>query len=165
MTRGSGSSGSYRDWERERRAQQRAEEQATRLREQQRKARERERAAQEVAAREKEAAAKTRAIERRVAELEGVLQASLPRDPRINIDSLRRRVTVPPLDLGLLGVPLPPPEWVDFEPEPPRGIRRMLGGQQRYEAAIDMAQEAFRQAEEDHQRREVERRRQVGNAI
>ena len=37
----------------------------------------------------------------------------------------------------------------------------MLSGQQRYEAAVDMAQEAFRQAEQDHQRREVERRRQV----
>ena len=161
MTRGSGSSGSYRDWERERRAQQRAAEQAARLREQERKARERERVAREAAARDKEAAVKTRAAERRVAELEGLLQSSLSRDPRINLDSLRRRVTVPPLDLGQLGIPLPAPEWVDFEPEPPRGVRRMFGGQQRYEVAIDIAQEAFRQAEEDHQRREAERRRQV----
>jgi restriction system protein len=161
MMRGSGSSGSYRDWERERRAQQRTEEQAARLREQQRKTRERERAAREATDRDKEAAVKTRAIERRVADLEGLLQSSLSRDPRINLDSLRRRATVPPLDLGQLGIPLPPPAWVDFEPEPPRGIRRVFGGQLRYEAAVDMAQEAFRQAEEDHQRREVERRRQV----
>lgn len=161
MARGSGSSGSYRDWEAARRAQLRAEEQAARLREQQRKTRERERALREAADRDKDAAARTRAADRRVAELEGLLQSSLARDPRVSLDSLRRRVAVPPLDLGQLAVPLPVPAWADFEPEPARGLRRMFGGQQRYEAAVEAAGKAFRLAQEDHQRREAERRRQV----
>jgi len=37
----------------------------------------------------------------------------------------------------------------------------MFGGQQRYEAATDMAQDEFRLAEEDYRHREAERRRQV----
>jgi restriction system protein len=40
----------------------------------------------------------------------------------------------------------------------------MFGGQQQYEAAVDAAEQAFRQAEEDHQRREGQRLRQVTEA-
>jgi len=87
---------------------------------QQRKARERERLAKEAAARDDDAAAKAVAIERQVAKLQGLLQSSLTRDPRISLASLRRRVEVPPLKLGQLAVSTPAPQWADFEPEPPR---------------------------------------------
>ncbi len=40
----------------------------------------------------------------------------------------------------------------------------MFGGQQQYEAAVEAARLAFRQAEEDHQRREGRRRGQVAEA-
>lgn len=161
MARRSGSSGSYREWEAARRAEERAAEQAARAKEQQRKARERDRALAEAAARDKEAAARTLAIEQRVAVLEGLLRSSLARDPRIGLASLRRNVAVPPLDLGQLAVPLPAPQWEDFEPEPERGLRRMFGGQQRYETAVAVASQAFLLAEQDHQQREAERRQQV----
>ena len=96
----SDSPGSYREWA----AAQRAAEQEAKRAEQQRKARERERLAKEAAARDEEAAAKTVAVERQVAELQGLLQSSLTRDPRISLASLRRRVEVPPLELGQLAV-------------------------------------------------------------
>ncbi len=160
MARGASSSGSYREWE----AEQRARERAARLKEQQRKDRERKGALAESAARDKEAASRTAAVEQRIAELDGLLRSSLARDPRVSLTGLRRDVDVPPLDLGQLAAPLPPPEWADFAPEPPRGLRRMLTGPQRHEAAVEIAGHAFREAQEDHQRREVERLQQVTDA-
>ena len=101
MARRSDSPGSYREWA----AAQRAAEQEAKRAEQQRKARERDRLAKEATARDDEATAKTAAIERQVATLQGLLQSSLARDPKISLASLRRRVEVPPLDLGQLASP------------------------------------------------------------
>ena len=136
-------------------------EQERKRAEQQRKARERDRIAGEAAARDNEAAEKTLAVERKAAELQGLLQSSLGRDPRISLPSLHRRVALPPLELGQLAVPSPAPQWADFEPEPPRGLRRMFGGEQRYDAASQTAREAFTQAQADHRHRETLRLRQV----
>jgi restriction system protein len=157
MARGYGSSGSYRDWERARRA----EEQALRRHEQDRRARERQLAQDEATARDWEAERKTRAIEQRVQELETLLRSSLSRDPRLDLGSLRRQVDLPPLDLGSLSVPELPPDWASFEPEPPRGLTRMFGGQQRYELALKDAQRSFANAQDEHGRRESERRKRV----
>src|SRR5580693_369350 len=110
MARRSDSPGSYREWA----AAQRAAEQAEKRAEQQRKARERERLAKEAEARDAEAATQTAAVERQVAKLQGLLQSSLARDPRVSLASLRRRVKVPPLELGQLAVPISPPQWADF---------------------------------------------------
>lgn len=161
MPRSSSSSGSYQEWERARRAEQRAAEQAQRRKEQERKAQERERAQAEVVARDEEATARTRAIDERVVELETLLRASLSRDPHIDLASRRRRAEVPPLDLGIHAIPIPAPDWADYAPQPPRGLSRMLGGQQRYEMALMQAEQAFRRAQEDHSRHETERQRNV----
>jgi restriction system protein len=160
MARHSASSGSYREWA----AEQREKQQAAKRAEQQRKAQERDRMAREAAARDEEAAARTLDVERQVAELQGLLRSSLTRDPRISLASLRRRVEVPPLDLGELAVPAPAPQWADFEPGPPRGLQRMFGGQQRYEAACRAAREQFGRAQADHLRREAQRHSQVAEA-
>jgi restriction system protein len=161
MARGSGSYGSYRQWEA---AELRAQQQAARQEEQRRKARERERAVAEATARDDDAAARTRAVEQRVAALESLLRSSLAWDPRISLTTLRRQVTVPPLDLGNLATPLPAPKWVDFAPEQVRGLRRMFGGQERYETAVKAAEQAFQQAEEDHRRHEEQRRKKIVEA-
>ncbi len=160
MARRSDPPGTYREWA----AEQRAAEQEAKRAEQQRKARERERLAKEAAARDDDAAAKAVAIERQVAKLQGLLQSSLTRDPRISLASLRRRVEVPPLKLGQLAVSTPAPQWADFEPEPPRMLPRMFGGQQRYETACEEARRAFDQAQVDHQHREAQRHRQITEA-
>lgn len=83
MARGSGSSGgssSYRQWAA-------AERAAEREREQKRKQAEKDRAVAEAVARDEEAVARTEAVERRVAELEGLLRSSLRRDPRIRFEA------------------------------------------------------------------------------
>ena len=81
MTRRSDVPGSYREWA----AEQRAADQAEKRAEQQRKAAERDRLAKEAIARDDEAAAKTAAVDRQVATLQGLLRASLSRDPRISL--------------------------------------------------------------------------------
>jgi restriction system protein len=160
MARHSGLPGSYREWA----AEQREKQQAAKRAEQHHKAQERDRMAKEAAARDGEAAARTLEVERQVAQLQGLLRSSLARDPRISLASLRRRIEVPPLDLGKLAVPTPAPQWADFEPDPPRGLQRMFGGQQRYEAACQAAREEFGRAQADHRHREAERLRQVADA-
>ena len=118
----------------------------------------------EAVARDREAAAKTAAIERQVAQLQDLLQSSLTRDPSISLASLRRHVEIPPLDLGKLAAPTAAPQWADFEPEPPRGLQRILGGRRRYEAAREAARQAFDQAQADHQHREAQRHSQAEDA-
>lgn len=160
MARRSDLQGSYREWA----AEQRAAEQAEKRAEQQRKARERDRLAKEAIARDDEATAKTADVDRQVATLQGLLRASLSRDPRISLAALRRRAEVQPLELGQLARPLPVPQWADFEPEPPRAFGRMFGGQARYEAACAEARWEFAQAQTDHRRRETQRQRGVTEA-
>lgn len=164
MARGSGSYGSYPEWEKAQRAEQRAKEQAARRREQERKTRERERAQAEAAARDKEAADQTASLEGRIAQLETLLRSSLSRDPRVSLTALRRRVEIEPRDLGRLEVPEPAPDWFDFEPEPPRGLSRMLGGRQRYEFELQAAEEAFAREQAKHEKREAERLRRLAEA-
>jgi len=160
MARGLGSSGnsySYREWAA-------AERAARREREQRERKAEKDRIAAEGAAREEEAATKTQAIERRVADLSSLLRSSLPRDPRITFDSLKLTATIPPLNLGPLAIPIPAPQWADFAPKPLSGLRRVLGGSQRYQASCAAAEQAFADAQADHEQQESTRQRKVAAA-
>jgi len=160
MARNSGSSGgsrSYREWAA-------AERAAQKLREQQERQAQKDRIASEAAVRDKDAAARTRAIERRVTELDSLLRSSLARSPDISFDSLRVTATVPPLNLGALADPVLAPEWGDFAPRQPSGLGRLLGGSQRYQASYEAAERAFGSAQADHQEREAARQRKVAAA-
>lgn len=157
MAPGSGSHGSYKEWE----AAQRAAERAAKKAEQERQKQARERAAAEAAARDEEAVAKTAAIERRVAGLEGLLRSSLTWDSRISFASLRRAVAFPPLDLGTLATPIPAPDWADFAPEPPSGLNRIFGGAKRYQDARVRAEWAYAQAQRDRESDEAARQTKV----
>jgi restriction system protein len=161
MTRGSGS---YQQWAAEQRAAERAREQAAKKAEAERKASERERAVAESAARDKDALFKSAALDQRITELETLLLSSLTRNPRISFTSLKRSVTIPPLRLGSLANPIPPPQWADFEPPPPHRLQRMFGGSQRYQGELDDAARRFAQAQADNQEQEAARRRGVVEA-
>jgi restriction system protein len=161
VARGSGSSGSYRNWEAEQRRQERAAEQTRQKRERERKAQEQQRLQTEAVARDAEAADRTRLLEARIEELETMLRSSLHRDPRIRLASLRRRAEVRPLDLGPSAHPEPAPSWEAFAPEPPGWLQRAFGGVQRYEAALRQAEANFTRAQADHQQREVQRQKKV----
>jgi restriction system protein len=160
MARGSGSAGgsySYRQWAA-------AERVAQKEREQRQRQAEKDRQTAEAVARDEEAVEKTAAIERRVAELEGLLGAALGRNPVIRFDSLKVKAAVQPLNLGPLANPVPVPQWADFEPKPPSALGRMLGGGQRFQDAHDAAEHAFAAAQADHQRREAARQRGIAAA-
>jgi restriction system protein len=160
MARGSGS-GSYRQWAAEERAAERAREQAAKKAEAERKADERERAAAASAARDEDALFKTAALDQRIIELETLLLSSLTRDPRISFTSLKRSATIPPLSLGSLANPIPPPQWAAFEPPPPHRLQRMFGGSQRYQGELDDAERRFARAQADNQQQEAVRQRRV----
>jgi restriction system protein len=164
MARSSGSSGSYRQWAAEQRAAERAREQAAKKADTERKARDREQAAAESAARDEEALFRSAALDQRITELETLLLSSLTRNPRISFTSLKRSVTIPPLSLGALANPIPPPQWADFEPPPPHRVQRMFGGSQRYQGELDDAARRFAQAQANHQQQEAVRRRRVAEA-
>lgn len=158
MVRGSGSSGdSYRQWAATERAAQREREQKSRQAE-------KDRFLAQATARDEEAATRTAAVERRVAELGGLLRSSLGRDPGIRFDSMRVSAVVPPLDLGPLANPVPAPQWADFEPPPPTALGRMFGGGQRYHASHEVAEQAFAAAQADYERREADRQRGIAAA-
>ncbi|MEV4077880.1 restriction endonuclease [Nonomuraea fuscirosea] len=159
MARGSGSSKSYRDWEAERRRQERVAEQARQKRERERKAEEQRRLQAEVSARDAEAAERTHQIEVRVEMLETLLRSSLDRDPRVQLTSLRQRAEVPPLDLGPYAAPHPAPVWEPLAP--PGRLQRVFGGAQRYESALRQAEADFARAQAEHQQRETQRQQEV----
>jgi restriction system protein len=163
MARGSGS-GSYRQWAAEQRAAERASEQAAKKAEAERRAGERERAAAESAARDEDALSKSAALDQRIAELETLLLSSLTNNPRISFTSLKRSVTIPPLNLGTLANPVLPPQWDDFEPPPLPRLQRMFGGSQRYQSELDDAARRFAQVQANNQQQEAARRRRVAEA-
>ncbi len=157
MARGSGSSGSshsYKEWAAAERAAQKEREQRARQAE-------KERAVAELLAREKDAVRKTEAISRRVTELQSLLRSSLTRDPAVSFSSLKVTPAIPPLGLGGLADPVPPPAWADFAPSQPGGLGRLLGGSRRYQAEIEEAEREFASAEADCQAREAARQREV----
>src|SRR5260370_36941118 len=154
MTRGSGSSGSYsyRQWVA-------AERAAQKERERREKEAEKARVLAESAARDEEATAKTAAVEQRVTELENLLRSSLSRDPRISFESMRRAVSVQPLDLGRDANPIPVPQWGDYAPSRPGGLQRMIGGSGRLPRASGGANRGFGQGPVRRQQDEPARSR------
>ncbi|WP_211370769.1 restriction endonuclease [Nonomuraea turkmeniaca] len=67
-----------------------------------------------------------------------------------------------PLELGPLGVPIPPPRWEDFAPRQPGGFAKLLGlRERRYTADLAAAESGFAQAQAEHRQAEVGRQREV----
>ncbi|MFG3522443.1 restriction endonuclease [Nocardia nova] len=128
-------------WERERKAWQRQQEQAA------------------ATDRDVQAAADTQDIEARISVLENLLRSSLGRDPSIDFASLYQRAEVPPLDLGPLASPAPAPVWKP--PPEPTGVARMFGGKKRYEEEFHQAELQFAEACKQHRRTEADRERRV----
>lgn len=146
----------------------------------------RERARLRAEGRATDAAAMTQAAADQIAELEGVLVATLTVDDFLEFDNLKDQLTedLARFDPGPVGVEEPPPappEVTDFVPPPPPesrgGISRLVPGAARreaeaaaqYEAEVEaerqahadrsrMAREAWEQAIKEHDARESERK-------
>ncbi|WP_378739063.1 restriction endonuclease [Nocardia brasiliensis] len=124
-----------------------------------RKAWERQQAQAAAAARDRQAIELTSEVEWQVAELENLLRSSLGKDPRIEVETLRDRVAVPPPQLGNDAVPIPPPEW--STPAEPVGMARLFGGKKRYEEDLRAREKEYVQALEDHRHQEALRQQRV----
>ncbi|MGW4247961.1 hypothetical protein, partial [Nocardia sp. NPDC004722] len=120
---------------------------------------ERERVQAAAEARDRQATERTRALEEQASDLENLLHVSLARDAAIDLTERRRRADVPPLNLGNLERPLPAPEW--SAPVEPSRMKRIFGGAKRYDEELQLAQQRFVWAQDDHRRREAARREQI----
>ncbi|MEV5571622.1 restriction endonuclease [Spirillospora sp. NPDC052269] len=155
---------SYREWERERKAQQREEERERKRAEQARKTQERARVQAEADERDRRATAWTADLERRVAGLQTLLRDGLTRDPRVDLARMRRSPQVPPLDLGPLSHAEAPPAWEHFAPPPPGPLSVIFGGRSRHEAEVQAAERRHAHATEQYEQRKSERQRQITRA-
>jgi restriction system protein len=157
-------------------AARRAEQQRRRWEEQERKRLEREQVQQLKAAerqqREAEqqrkiddAAARTSSIERRLADLTGIIAKAVARPTRpLDFDALKSVAREPVLDLGVDAKPQQPPRWETFAPDLPGVVGRAFGGRARYERQLAIAEDSFARARQAHDDQEAARQRRVVQA-
>jgi restriction system protein len=159
-----------RDLERQRVQAERAQRAA--LREQQRLEREalRRAAADEreykrryAEARQCEAEALERDLERRLLQLEGLLEATLDVDDYVDLDALKPTWKDPRFDGGALSRPKPEPK-LDL-PDAPRGLKAAIpGAKRKHEELVSKAQAQHSDALADHRAREAEREQKLAKA-
>ena len=152
------------DHERWRKQQERDAERSRKAAAAVQKVAEREARRQYVAGRAADAERRSRQLDGRVQELRMVLTRGLSRSSRLELTRLRRRVTIPPLDLGTIAQPLAPPDWSEFAPTPPSALGRLFGGETRYQHRLDDARGVFERAQAAHQQAETERQGRVVKA-
>jgi restriction system protein len=155
------SRGSRAEWERQRRAAEREEQQRARAEQAAAKAAAREAKQRHSASRANAAATKSEAITRTVEELTTILRRGVDRAARIDLTKLRRSVLLPELVLGELAHPVSKPEWWQFEPARPRALGRLFGGDDRHEQRLTTARTLFESAMTQHAEAEIERQQCV----
>jgi restriction system protein len=159
-----------RDAERQRRAQerearqlQREYERAQREAERQAAREEKERKKLYVEQREREVEGLNGMLRRQIAELEGVLVATLSVDDHIDLGSLKQTFSEPPFNDRGLAQPEPPPEPEEIKA--PGAIAALVpGAKAKHEAAVAAAQAEHAAAVEAWEQREVEREKALAAA-
>ena len=84
--------------------------------------------------------------------------------PPMSFDRLMSTPRTPEFDPGPLGVAQPDPDWSDFAPPRPGGLRWLLGGAARYKRQTAQAQDRFEAAAAEHRQHESQRRRALSVA-
>lgn len=108
------------------------------------------------------AAERTAEVQRRVAEITGILSAALHRAwAPLDFDGMKQPVREIPLDLGGDAQPLVPPRWEQFRPPMPGAVSRAFGGQARYEQQRAAAEQEFARAMAAYENAETARQRRV----
>lgn len=156
-------SGSLAAWEQRLAAQRREDDRLARERRQ--RDREQERAGQQehLEAQQHAAEDKTAAVQERMKALDEVLASVLPVQP-LSFDRLMATPRIPEFDPGPLGTALPAPQWNDFAPVRPGGLRRFLVLPARQSRQSAEAQARFEAAQAEYQRQKAERRRALAVA-
>ncbi|MBV9855645.1 MAG: hypothetical protein JOY82_14225 [Streptosporangiaceae bacterium] len=154
-------SGSRPEWQRRLAVQRREEDQ--RARERARQARERDREQEQPGSRQREAEEKTAEVQRQITVLDEVLASALTVPP-LTFERLKVVPKAAPFDPGPLASALPAPEWDDFAPAAPRGLRRFLGGAVRHRRETAKARALFAAAQAEHRQQETGRRQALAAA-
>lgn len=97
--------------------------------------------------------------------LQTLLGTGLHREPRIDFVSLKPPPELPVWDATPFGNPAPAPALEAFLPEAPHGLGKLRpGSKEKYEAAVEAAREAHRQATDAWQATENQRQAQIAAA-
>ena len=156
-------SGSLSEWERRLAAQHRDEERLARERRQQEKEIDKARQQEHLESRQRTADEQTAAAAEQIESLDEVLTSVLALPP-MSFDRLMSTPRTPEFDPGPLGVAQPDPDWSDFAPPRPGGLRWLLGGAARYKRQTAQAQDRFEAAAAEHRQHESQRRRALSVA-
>lgn len=107
------------------------------------------------------AAELTAEIDARIAELDSVLVDGIDNRVDVSFESLKQDVEIQVFDPAGLEVPLPPPDWADFAPKPPRALRLAFGGAAKHDREVAARRADFDQACLQHAATEADRRRRL----
>ena len=113
---------------------------------------------------EQEAAAEqTAALTEQLKLLDDVLTSALTVPP-MSFDQLMVAPPTLAFDPGSLAVAGRGPDWIDFAPDRPRGLSRLLGGGVRYKRQLTQARARFEAATAEHRAQESQRQRDLAVA-
>jgi len=155
-------SGNLAEWERRLAAQHREDERLTRERTRREKQQEKVRQQERHDAEQRSADEQAAAVQEQIKSLDEVLTSVLPLPP-MSFDRLMAAPRTPPFDPGSLGEARPDPDWGDFAPAPPRGLRRVLGGA-RYKRQAAQARDRYETAVAEHRQHELQRQQALAVA-
>jgi restriction system protein len=156
-------SGNLAEWERRLAAQHRDDERLTRERTRREKEQEKVRQQEHLESQQRTADEQAAAVQEQIKNLDEVLSSVLPLPP-MSFDRLTATSRTPPFDPGPLGAAQPDPDWRDFAPARPRGLRRFLGGGARYQRQLAQAQDRFEAAGAEHRQQESQRQQALAVA-
>jgi restriction system protein len=158
-------SGSLSDFER-RLAERHREEQRLARERRQEKEKDKARQQEHLDAQQRAAEEQTAAVQEQIDSLDEVLTSVLALPP-VSFDRLMATPRTPAFDPGPLGAAVPGPDWSDFAPARPGGLRRLLGpftgGAARRKRQTAQAQGRFEAAAAEH--RKLESQRQQALAV
>jgi restriction system protein len=156
-------SGSLSEWERRLAAQHRDDQRLARERRQQEKEKEKALQNEHLESRQRTADEQTAAVQEQIASLDEVLTGVLSLPP-MSFGRLMSTARTPGFDPGPLGLAQPDPNWNDFAPPRPGGLRWLLGGAARYRRQTAQARDRFEAAVAGHREHESQRHRALSVA-
>ena len=156
-------SGNLAEWERRLAAQHRDDERLTRERTRREREQEKARQQEHLESQQRAADEQAAAVQEQIKNLDEVLSGVLPLAP-MSFDRLTATPRTRPFDPGPLGAAQPDPDWRDFAPARPGGLRRFLGGGARYKRQLAQAQDRFEAAAAEHRQQESQRQQALAVA-
>jgi restriction system protein len=156
-------SGNLAEWERRLAAQHREDARLTRERARREKEQEKVRQQEHLESQQRTADEQSAAVQEQIKNLDEVLSSVLPLPP-MSFDRLMATPRTPAFDPGPLGAAEPDPDWRDFAPARPGGLRRFLGGGARYKRQAAQAQARFEAAVAEHRQHEAQRQQALAVA-